>query len=243
MQGDHMHSERWEQGQGDGRNVGDNERRLSLVGGALASILGLRRGGLMGVLMTGLGAALMYRGATGHCGMYARMGRSTASQSDRGLFGSMTSSAPPRMRASVTINRDRGEIYSYWRDFSNLARFMRYIEEVRPAPDGRSHWVAEVPMAGRLEWDSEVTADEPDERIAWRSVEGSEIETTGEVRFRSSPYGTEVEVEMSYQPPGAAGAVAARLVRSLTQTMLREDLRRFKRMMESGEVPSAAISQ
>lgn len=240
MKDEHMHSGQW--GHSDKRNVGDTERRLSLAGGALAGILGLRRGGLMGTLMAGLGAILMYRGATGHCAMYDRMGRSTASPSDKGLFGGGVSSSP-RMRASVTINRDRSEIYSYWRDFSNLARFMRYIEEVRPAPDGRSHWVAEVPMAGRLEWESEVTADEPDERIAWRSVEGSEIETSGEVRFRSSPYGTEVEVEMSYQPPGTAGAIAARLARSLTQTMLREDLRRFKRLMESGETPSAAISQ
>src|SRR5690606_8813353 len=72
---------------------------------------------------------------------------------------------------------------------------------------------------------------------------GSEIETEGEVRFRSSPYGTELEVEMSYQPPGTAGAIAARLARSLTQSMLREDLRRFKRLMEAGEVPTAAISQ
>lgn len=242
MQGEQKQSEHWEQEQGNRRNVGDNERRLSLAGGALASLLGLRRGGLLGTLMAGLGAVLMYRGATGHCAMYQRLGRSTASPADKGLFGSSTS-APPRLRAAVTINRDRGEIYSYWRDFSNLARFMRYIEEVRPAPEGRSHWVAEVPMAGRLEWESEVTADEPDQRIAWRSVEGSEIETTGEVRFRSSPYGTEVEVEMTYQPPGAAGAVAARLARALTQSMLREDLRRFKRLMESGEIPSAAISQ
>src|SRR5699024_887726 len=135
-------------------------------------------------------AMLMYRGGTGHCAMYERMGRSTASSTDKGLFGQGASSAP-RLRASVAINRDRSEVYNYWRDFSNLARFMRYIEEVRPEGDDVSHWVAEVPMAGRIEWNSEITADVPDDRIAWRSVEGSEIETDGEVRFRSSPYGTE----------------------------------------------------
>ncbi|NLO78717.1 MAG: DUF2892 domain-containing protein [Xanthomonadaceae bacterium] len=242
MKGERMQGEQAEQGYADWRNVGDNERRLSLLGGALASILGLRRGGPLGMLMAGLGAVFMYRGATGHCALYQRLGRSTATPHDKGLLG-RASGAALRLRASVTINRDRGEVYAYWRDFSNLVRFMRFIEEVRPAPDGRSHWVAEVPMAGRLEWESEITADEPDQRIAWRSVEGSEIETSGEVRFRSSPYGTEVEVEMSYQPPGTAGAIAARLARSLTQAMLREDLRRFKRLMESGELPSAAISQ
>lgn len=235
-------SEQWEQEASEQHNVGDTERRLSLAGGALASVLGLRRGGLMGLLMAGLGAALMYRGGTGRCPIYTRMGRSTASSSDKGLFG-RASSSPPRLRASITINRDPAELYQHWRDFSNLARFMRYIEEVRPAAEGRSHWVAEVPMAGRIEWDSEITADVPNERIAWRSVEGSEIDTDGEVRFRSNPHGTELEVEMSYQPPGTAGAIAARMARSLTQSMLREDLRRFKRLMESGETPTAAISQ
>lgn len=235
-------SEQWEQGGSSRRNVGDTERRLSLLGGALSSVAGLRRGGPLGLLLAGIGAMFMYRGGTGHCPLYERVGRSTASPSDQGLFG-RSRGAPPRLRASVSINRDRSELYSYWRDFSNLARFMRYIEEVQPAGEGRSHWVAEVPMAGRIEWDAEVTADVPNERIAWRSVEGSEIETEGEVRFRSSPYGTELEVEMSYQPPGTAGAIAARLARSLTQSMLREDLRRFKRLMEAGEVPTAAISQ
>lgn len=224
------------------RNVGDMERRLSLAGGAVSALLGLRRGGLMGLIMTGLGAMLMYRGGTGHCAMYERMGVSTSRSSDKGLFG-RSSSSSPRLHASVTINRDRSEVYGYWRDFSNLARFMRYIEEVRPTGEKTSHWTADVPMAGQLEWNAEVTADVPDDRIAWRSVEGSEVETRGEVRFRSSPHGTEVEVEMSYQlPGGTAGAVASKLARSLTQAMLREDLRRFKRLMEAGETPTAAIT-
>lgn len=227
---------------GHRRNVGDMERRLSLAGGAASAIFGLRRGGLMGLLMAGLGAMLMYRGGSGHCGLYERMGISTARSSDKGLLG-RSSSVPPRLRASVAINRDRGEIYGYWRDFSNLARFMRYIEEVRPTGEKTSHWVADVPMAGQLEWDAELIADEPGERLAWRSVEGSEIETEGEVRFRSSPYGTEVDVEMSYQLPSTAGAVASRLARSLTQSMLREDLRRFKRLLETGEAPTAVVSQ
>lgn len=224
------------------RNVGDLERRLSLAGGIASAVFGVRRGGLLGLLLAGLGAMLMYRGGSGHCGLYQRLGISSARPSDKGLFGT-SSSAPPSLRASVTLNLDRDQVYNYWRDFSNLARFMRYIEEVRPSGERTFHWIADVPMAGQLEWDAELTADEPGERLAWRSVEGSEIETEGEVRFRSSPYGTEVDVEMSYQLPSTAGAVASRLVRSLTQSMLREDLRRFKRLLETGEAPTAVVSQ
>lgn len=236
-------AEPWGQPSPKYRNVGDNERRLSLVGGGLAAVAGLRRGGLLGMLMTALGATLVYRGATGHCAMYERMGRSTASPSDRGLLGG-GSATPPRMRAAVTIEREPMELYNHWREFSNLPRFMRYIEDVLPLSSDRWHWVAEVPMAGRLEWDSEITADVPGERIAWRSLEDSEIQTDGEVRFRPGPHGTEVQVEMSYRPPGGAvGAIAARMTRAVTETLLKEDLRRFKRLMESGEIPTAAISQ
>lgn len=223
-------------------NVGDMERRLSMLGGALASVIGLRRGGFIGLLLTGLGVMFMYRGGTGHCGIYQRLGLSTARSNDKGLLGQGARSGA-HLHASVTINRDRSEVYQYWRDFSNLARFMRYIEAVRPEGEDVSHWVADIPMAGRVEWNSRITADVPNDRIAWRSVEDSEIETEGEVRFRSSAHGTEVEVEMSYRPSGAAGAIAAKMARSVTQAMLREDLRRFKRLMESGETPTAAISQ
>lgn len=209
----------------EGRNKRDMQDRLSVGGGLLAAWAGLRRGGLPGLLMTGLGATLLYRGG-------------------KGMLGGNAGTAP-RLRATVTIERDPMELYSYWRDFSNLARFMRYIEEVRPLDPGgiRSHWVAQLPMAGRIEWNSEVTAEIPGERIAWHSVEGSQIETDGEVRFRPTLRGTEVEVEMRYQPPGTAGAVAAQLARGLTKKMLEEDMQRFKSLMETGEVSTAATSR
>lgn len=231
-----------ERGHSKIRNVGDNERRLSMAGGALAGLIGLRRGGVMGLLLAGLGGMLMYRGGTGHCGLYQRMGLSTTRSTDKGLLRQGSRPAQ-RLRASIAINRDRSEVYRYWRDFGNLARFMRYIEEVRPGSGNTTHWVANIPMAGRLEWDSNVTTDTPDERIAWRSVEGSEIETDGEVRFCATPSGTEVEVEMSYLPSGAADAVAAKLASSVTQAMLREDLRRFKRLMESEQASGVVVSQ
>lgn len=224
------------------RNLGDTERRLSLIGGAVAGLVGIRRGGVVGLLLAGLGAMFMYRGSTGHCGLYQRLGLSTARPDDQGLLGQRARSAP-HMQGSVVINRDRSEVYRYWRDFTNLARFMRYIEEVRPVDEDTSHWIADIPMAGRLEWNSKVTVDEPDERIAWRSVEGSEIETVGEVRFRSTPSGTEVDVEMMYQPPGTASNIAAKLARTVTQGMLREDLKRFKRILESDQENHVEASQ
>ena len=139
---------------------------------------------------------------------------------------------------SVTINRPRQEVYEFWRDLEHLPTFMIHLEAVTSSGDLRSHWVANVP-AGRVEWDAEIIEDRPGEIIAWQSVEGSAVPNGGSVRFTDAPAdrGTEVHVDLHYDPPaGRAGAMVAKLFGEEPQQQLRDDLRRFKQVMETGEV-------
>lgn len=201
----------------------ETQRKASLWGGGAGLLLGLARGGLPGLALGAAGAALMYRASTGRW---------------PGRGGSADGTV--RMRATVTVDRDRQTLFDYWRDFSNMPRFMQHIREVQPRGGGRARWVAELPVAGRVEWEAEVTGEDPGRRIAWASVPASPLHTEGEVRFQDAPAdrGTEVQVDMLFQPPGAVGG---RLVQGLSEQMLKEDLRRFKQLMETGEVSTAAM--
>jgi uncharacterized membrane protein len=149
--------------------------------------------------------------------------------------------APLRVRRSVTVNRPVEEIYGFWRRLENLPRVMRHLEAVQSTGDGRSHWVAKGPAGRRVEWDAEIVEDQPNARIAWRSVEGAQVSNAGVVQFRPGPgaRGTRVTVELEYAPPGGAlGALVAKLFGEAPEQQLYEDLRRFKQVMETGEVVS-----
>jgi uncharacterized membrane protein len=140
---------------------------------------------------------------------------------------------------TVTVNRPPDELYRFWRDFENLPRFMSHLESVRITGERRSHWVAKAPAGTTVEWDAEITKDVPDQLIAWRSVEGSDVENSGVVRFDRAPggRGTEVRVELFYDPPaGLIGAGVAKLFGEEPGQQIKGDLRRFKQVMETGEV-------
>jgi uncharacterized membrane protein len=139
---------------------------------------------------------------------------------------------------SVTINRPRQEVYEFWRDLEHLPTFMIHLEAVTSSGNRRSHWVANAPT-GRVEWDAETIEDRPGEIIAWQSLDGSDVPNGGSVRFTDAPAdrGTEVHVDLHYDPPaGRAGAIVATLFGEEPQQQLRDDLRRFKQVMETGEV-------
>ena len=139
---------------------------------------------------------------------------------------------------SITVNRPRQEVYEFWRDLEHLPTFMIHLEAVTSSGDRRSHWVAKAP-GGPVEWDAEIIEDRLGEVIAWQSLEGSEVPNGGSVRFSDAPAdrGTEVRVELRYDPPGGtAGATVAKLFGEEPQQQLRDDLRRFKQVMETGEV-------
>ncbi len=144
-----------------------------------------------------------------------------------------------RVLRSITIGCPRGEAYALWRDFVNFPRFMEGIESVEHVGGNRTRWRARGPLGTSAEWEAEVTADERDELIAWRSVGNSTIYHSGIVRFSDAPrgLGTVVTVELNYAPPG--GKVTAgllKLFRKEPGQQVGDDLRRFKQVLELGEV-------
>lgn len=149
------------------------------------------------------------------------------------------------VKQAITVNSSPEEVYRFWRDFENLPRFMTHLESVRITGDRRSHWVATAPMGTTVEWDAEIVEDEPNRRIAWRSLEGADVESSGSVRFepaRGRP-GTEVHVEFQYTPPGgAAGAAVAWLFGEEPSQQVRDDLRRLKQVLETGQIARSDAS-
>jgi uncharacterized membrane protein len=152
---------------------------------------------------------------------------------------------------SVTINRPRHEIYARWRDFTRFPEFMDNVRSVEKVDDKRSRWTIEAPAGKTVELVTETTHDVPGERIAWKSVEGSDITTAGEALFHDAPpgRGTVVQLVMTYAPPaGGLGKLVAKLFQREPAIQSRRDLRRFKQLMETGEVtvnasPSARKSE
>ncbi|MEA2191704.1 MAG: hypothetical protein QOI73_1825 [Solirubrobacteraceae bacterium] len=144
---------------------------------------------------------------------------------------------PVQVKAAITVRRERDELYALWRDFERFPEFMIHLEEVRTTGAQTSHWKARGPLGTTVEWDAQITEDVGGERIAWRSVEGSKIDNSGSVRFVTAPagQGTEVHVDMRYSP-GAIGATVAKLFGEEPAIQLKDDLRRFKQVVETGEV-------
>ena len=144
-----------------------------------------------------------------------------------------------RVQHSVTLNRPIEEVYQFWRNFDNFPRFMRHLESVQTMGEGRSRWRATGPAGTTFEWEAEVTEEVENERIAWRSLAGSDVETSGSVRFERAPgaRGTEVRVDLQYRPPaGRVGRAVAWLFGEEPEQQVRDDLRRFKQVVETGEV-------
>jgi uncharacterized membrane protein len=147
---------------------------------------------------------------------------------------------PMRVKAGITVRKPIDEVYRFWHDFENFPSFMAHLESVEVQDRGRSHWVAKAPPpAGTVEWDAEVVEDRANELIAWRALEGSSVDNRGSVRFAAAPgdRGTEVHVDLEYDPPGGAvGAVVAKLFGEEPSMQVKDDLRRFKQVLEVGEV-------
>jgi len=230
----------------DGRtNVGGSERIASVAAGSLAMVLGLSRGSVPGLLVAAVGGALVYRGATGHCPMYGALDISTNEpepQSEAALREELDARGI-HVEQSMLISRTPGELYQYWRNFENLPGIMTHLKQVRVLDDKRSHWVAKAPriVGASVEWDAEITADEPNARIAWRSLPGSEISCAGEIRFAPGmgDRGTDVHVSMEYVPPaGKLGHWIATVIGESPRRQMHEDIRNFKRLMETGEIPT-----
>jgi uncharacterized membrane protein len=142
-------------------------------------------------------------------------------------------------RAAITVNKAPDEVYRQWRDLERLPEFMAHLRSVRATTEKRSHWVAEGPAGKAVAWDAEIVEDRPGEQLSWRSLDGATVDNHGSVRFRPAPggRGTEIHVDLRYRPPGGrAGRAVAKLLGEEPDQQLRDDLRRFKQIVEVGEI-------
>ncbi|HEY9643614.1 MAG TPA: SRPBCC family protein [Coleofasciculaceae cyanobacterium] len=211
--------------QSDG--IGDTERWSSLITGGAMVLMGLSQRSLRGALVALAGGTLAYHGAKGQKSLQETVTEAT------GLNKTI------KVEKTVTINRSPEELYRFWRKLENLPIFMKHLKSITEITPTRSHWIANAPLGASVEWDAEIITEQENQWIAWTSVEESDIDNSGFVRFKplSQGRGTEVKVVMEYNPPGGAvGAAIAKLFGEEPEQQIGGELRRFKMLMETGEI-------
>lgn len=212
-------------------NVGDAARWVTGIVGAALIGYSLGRGRLRGVLVP-IGLGLIGRAVTGRL--------NPARHERRAAVASLEAGEGTRLEQTVVIARPRDELFQFWRRFDNLPRFMDNLESVTVLDGRRSHWVAKGPLGTRVEWDAEIHNEIPDELIAWRSLPGSDVDQAGSVHFMpGSGGGSEVRVVLRYAAPaGKIGEAIGHVLGEDPRQQIADDLRRFKQVMEAGEVPT-----
>ena len=212
-------------------NVEQLERVASAATGLLLFSLGLGKAirlkplGLLGVAA---GAYLVNRGISGNCSILQQAGKDSNEKINNALV----------IRETMIIERPRKEVFAAWRKLENLPKFMKHLKKVEQLDKKRSHWEANIPggLGTTIEWEAEITSELQDEYIAWSSVWNAIIDNSGEVAFRDSltGSGTEIQATILYRPPaGDVGTTIASYFNSKFEQLLREDLRRFKDVLEN----------
>lgn len=142
----------------------------------------------------------------------------------------------PKVKKSVSVAAPVDLVYRAWHNFENFPAFMSNIEEVRVVGGGRSHWKAKGPLGKSAEWDAEITMDQPNEAIGWRSIPGGNgMTTAGRVNFHGDERATELDVTIEYDPPaGVVGDVVSQVFAN-PEKQVEEDLARFKEVIEKGQ--------
>lgn len=215
------------------KNVGKIERIASGVLGAALLVFGLNHRKLPGYLAAAGGLALIYRGLSGNCKYYQVMGVTTVKPPRRGRI-SVPGNRGVKVEQMIVVNRPASEVYKAWRNFANLPNFMSHLESVQEIDARRSFWKARGLAGKQVSWEAEIINEKPDEMIAWRSLEGADVDNAGTVRFRPVVGGTEVRVSLEYDPAGGRlGAAVARLFNRDPSREIEEDLVRFKGILES----------
>lgn len=144
---------------------------------------------------------------------------------------------------TVTIRRPRSELFAYWRDFANLPSFMDNVERIEVLDDRRSRWTVKAPGEATVEWTASITDERDGEYIAWATEEGADVPNSGRIEFRDAQgdRGTVVTATILYDPPGGfIGKVIAKMFQREPAIQARRDLRRFKQLMETGEIATGA---
>ncbi|MGZ8375735.1 MAG: SRPBCC family protein [Gemmatirosa sp.] len=249
---------REETARGSGTNVNGLERGLSVAAGGALAAYALKRKDMGGLVLGLLGGMLLERGVTGHCVAYSALGVSSAGDGggvartdarqeypgvvqQHGRAAVLDAQKAIKIERSVTIfGHSRSEIYGFWRQLENLPRIFKHLESVAVQDSQRSHWVAKAPAGRTVSWEAEIVNEIPDELLAWKSLPGARVPNAGSVRFTDAPAGrgVEVKVVLEYEPPaGKVGMAVARMLGEEPDIQVREDLRRYKQLLETGELP------
>ncbi|HEY9747560.1 MAG TPA: SRPBCC family protein [Allocoleopsis sp.] len=211
----------------------ETERWASLIGGGALVLMGLQQRSLRGVLTAIAGSGLLYQGMTKQSTVQKAQGVLQQAQDAVGLNKGI------KVEKTVTINKPAEELYRFWRNFENLPRFMKHLKSVTVYNNTRSHWIASAPLGNSVEWDADIIQEEENRFIAWASAENADIDNSGFVRFQPATggRGTEVKVVMEYNiPGGAVSAAIAKLLGEEPEQQIGDELRRFKMLMEAGEI-------
>jgi uncharacterized membrane protein len=206
-------------------------RNPAVVGGGLLGLIGLfRRAPLAAV---GLGAlALAARNGAGGGSMLSN------------LLGGSSRGRSIDLEKSIRIDASPDEVYDMWSNYENFPRFMSHVVEVRDLGRRRSHWVVQGPAGTQFEFDSVLTEQTKNRRLAWRSEPGAQIPNSGSVEFEPYRGGTRVTVRLSYSPPaGALGHGLAALFGSDPKGQMDDDLARMKQYIERGTIPHDAAQR
>ena len=200
--------------------LGKIQRWAPAVGGATLAVLGLSRRSKSGLAVAAAGGLVAYI---------------ATNKSANALLDQMVGSA------NVVVNASPEELYNFWLDLEHFPLFMRHLESVTVRQDGRSHWVAIGARGTRIEWNAEITKRRERESIAWQSLPGSDIDVEGQVEFKALPAnrGTLIRVEIHYRPGAKYTRVQfAKLLGKNPSFLIRQDLRRLKPLIETGEIPT-----
>lgn len=195
---------------------------VGATGGALTGA-GLKRGGVVGSLFSMLGFAALVRAITG--------------KRSKRLIGVDSGRRAVDIQKTINVNAPVEDVFRFWNNFENFPRFMSHVDEVRNMGDGRSHWVVKGPAGSTVSWDAHVTRRVENEEIAWSTDQSATVQNAGIVHFSPNQKGgTQVDVRMTYNPPGgAAGHTVAELLGYDPKSLMDEDLLRFKSLLEEGK--------
>jgi uncharacterized membrane protein len=197
-------------------------RLLAGFGAGYLFLYGMARGGLIGALARMSGVVLG--------------SRAIANLDLRSLAGPSSTAEAIHIRKSLNVNAPVDDVYQLWSNFENFPRFMANIDEIRDVGNGRSHWIVKGPMGSKVEFDSVVTENVPNQVVAWETTPESQVQHRGKVNFKESQKGTQINVNMDYNPPaGTAGHAVARLFGKDPKAEMNADLARLKTLLEEGK--------
>jgi uncharacterized membrane protein len=211
-------------------NIDQSERLISVLAGSwllYKSIKNIGRHPFLGLQGVAAGGMMLYRGATGICPVYRYLDKDT------------TDPEAINITENIIVNAPRDKVYAFWRELTNLPKFMTHLKKVEELSADISTWTANTPGGLiDLKWNAEITREEEGEYLGWQSVEGSMIDNAGKVEFKDtlSGTGTEIHVEIDYFPPaGSVGRGITSLFNGVFERMIREDIQNFKNYAEESD--------